>query len=235
MRLKIKFFNIRVYYIMPYRKLKRNYRKKRTAKRYANISSGPTPNSLVRKLRYIDSISINPTTGGTSSYVFSANGINDPDITGVGHQPTGFDQYMLMYDHYKVLSSKITVTAAPILTGEASYDTTICAIYLDDDATSITDIRLPIENGLTSYKLLSAGNTHAPVRISKTFNHKTFFKNKKHGDNIVGVSTSNPSEQAYFNILLSCIDAVTNPNTVHFFVQVDYVVQFSERKTLALS
>lgn len=45
------------------------------------------------------------------SYEFRANGCFDPDVTGTGHQPRGFDQYGQLYDRYVVTSSKITVNA----------------------------------------------------------------------------------------------------------------------------
>jgi len=39
-------------------------------------------------------------------YVFKANSLFDPDLTGVGHQPTYFDQLAAIYSQYCVLGCK---------------------------------------------------------------------------------------------------------------------------------
>ncbi len=43
-------------------------------------------------------------------YVFAGNSLYDPDVTGVGGQPTGFDQLSNFYNKYRVMSSSISVT-----------------------------------------------------------------------------------------------------------------------------
>ncbi len=37
-----------------------------------------------------------------SEYVFRLNSLYDPDLTGTGHQPYGFDQFAALYSRYKV-------------------------------------------------------------------------------------------------------------------------------------
>ena len=61
------------------------------------------------KLLYSDNRVITPTAAAATAYVYSANGLYDPDITGAGHQPMSFDQLIGMYEHYTVQSGKITV------------------------------------------------------------------------------------------------------------------------------
>ena len=53
---------------------------------------------------------LNPGLGGSlASKVFTCNGLYDPDVSGTGHQPRGFDQMMALYDHYVVTKCKMTV------------------------------------------------------------------------------------------------------------------------------
>ena len=65
------------------------------------------------RLRYVTEITLNASGVGLSAHYFSANGMFDPDVTGTGHQPLYYDQWMVNYEHYQVLGSKIKVTALP--------------------------------------------------------------------------------------------------------------------------
>ena len=42
--------------------------------------------------------------------IFQANSCYDPDFSGSGHQPMGFDQWMALYSRYRVHASTIRVT-----------------------------------------------------------------------------------------------------------------------------
>lgn len=105
------------------------------------------------QVRYFErGFSIDPAIGGlASTHVFSANGLFDTDITGVGHQPSGFDQLMTFYDHYTVTHAKITVTAQ-------NSDATLSqlfGIYVQDNTVTVTDPRVIIENGMGVYTQLN--------------------------------------------------------------------------------
>lgn len=61
-------------------------------------------------LRYHETFSINPTVGGIpGSHVFRSNSCYDPNFTGVGHQPRGFDQIMAMYQYCAVREAQIEI------------------------------------------------------------------------------------------------------------------------------
>lgn len=64
------------------------------------------------KFRYQDS-SFNMSTAAVEGYintrVFRGNSLFDPDYTGVGVQPYGYDQMCAIYNRYYVYASKITV------------------------------------------------------------------------------------------------------------------------------
>ncbi len=47
--------------------------------------------------------------GSIASQVFRGNSLFDPDFTGTGAQPTGFDQWAAFYERYRVRGSSMTV------------------------------------------------------------------------------------------------------------------------------
>ena len=68
------------------------------------------PSRLKCTLPFFQRYTLNPGIGGTcASYVFRGNDMYDPDVTGAGHQPRGFDQVMLMFDHFVVIGVRMVV------------------------------------------------------------------------------------------------------------------------------
>lgn len=68
------------------------------------------PNKAIATLYYTENLVINSFAGTYSLMEMSVNGLFDPNITHIGHQPRGFDQYMSFFDHYIVLESKCKFT-----------------------------------------------------------------------------------------------------------------------------
>lgn len=109
------------------RKVKRTYRSKRARpvparrrmakRRYVPRKNRPSvsiqrgqfsADTQMVKLVYADSYTL--TTGaGMAFQTMSGNSLFDPDTTGVGHQPRGYDQFSALYANYVVFSSSITV------------------------------------------------------------------------------------------------------------------------------
>jgi len=183
------------------------------------------------------SLSVTSTAGIVGNYFFTANGCFDPNVTGTGHQPMGFDQMMSMYEQYTVVASRITVhftNLAPNL-----YAT--CAIYLSPDTTSITDRIELIENGLMVWKPLQGiGTFGSQATLNLDCDIATYFgrnldKRALLDDvNLFGTAAANPTEQVYFAV--ACMDLTGNNNmNLTFVVEIQYEVIFWEPKKLASS
>ncbi len=76
------------------------------------------------RLTYVDLITIAPGSN-VGTYVFRGNSCFDPDFTGIGHQPTYYDQLALIYSRYRVFSSAIS---ASVVNGSASAVGTLCVL-----------------------------------------------------------------------------------------------------------
>jgi len=68
------------------------------------------PQSMKTKLRYVERIEMKPTNTQVVTVNFRANGLYDPNYTGVGHQPRGFDEFMGIYKTFTVLGSSISAS-----------------------------------------------------------------------------------------------------------------------------
>lgn len=97
-----------------YRKKPRSLRSKRAPTIRANIRSldysRPMPPSLSVKMRYVEASKLITTGSAATGYTWSLNNIFDPDVSGVGHQPMGYDQLTVFYNHWRVTGCKYKVT-----------------------------------------------------------------------------------------------------------------------------
>jgi len=104
---------------MPVRKKSsRRPMPRRRRRRLAKTSIAPpktylqnygVPQVSRRKLTYSTTVTLSSAASAIANQKFTGNGIYDPDVTGVGHQPYGYDQLSLIYSKYRVISAKCHV------------------------------------------------------------------------------------------------------------------------------
>lgn len=79
---------------------------------YTKIMRQPVPDKMYTTLKYVDNITLAPTSAGNAgaqSYAFGTS-LYDPDQTSFGHQPLWLDQLMPMYTTYRVHGIKYRFT-----------------------------------------------------------------------------------------------------------------------------
>ncbi len=219
---------------------------RRRRKRYA-ITRKPSlvlsgfPKSKMIRLRYSQEILLNAAIGGLPVVnTFSANGMYDPDTTGGGHQPRGFDEWMAVYQHYTVVGSKANMRWLP--TSSSDLVPSAFGITLADTTTfghtTLGGIVESVEGG-TNYRiggaLSNSTSGNAPM-VSKTFSAKKFFGTKsivtKSG--FKGTDAANPTEDARFHCWAAgCSTA--EPGPLCFQITIDYIAVMSERRGLGAS
>lgn len=153
-----------------------------------------------RMLYYEPNLSLSvPITGIPVSYAFTANGLYDPNITGSGHQPMGFDQMMSLYEQYTVVRSSITVTFRP--------HGSICfGVSLSPDTSAFTSSPGLVENGLSKYVCASGFATEVGGKFPSLTLHcdvRGYFGQRTsremlNNTNLFGTAAANPTEQVYF-------------------------------------
>jgi len=223
---------------MVYSKKRRTRRarpRRRAARRSRKIGSfnkAPMPNSFGSKLRYNELSVISPGVAGIPGVkVMSANGLYDPNITGVGHQPRGFDQLMQMYDHFVVIGSKITCTFTTVY--NTAFPAMVCGINLKDSATIYTDPNDYQEGRNVVTRTIRGTSTTSETSmctISKTFSCKKFL-GRSHplsDAQLKGDVGNNPAEQAYFHVWAAPLDGSTDTSNIRVNIRVDYLTIFIE-------
>lgn len=86
-------------------------RHKWKASRLVNKRPSLISDRYFTKLKYVDHFNTTYTSGVGFVYSYRGNSLFDPDFTGTGHQPYGFDQLSALYHSYRVYGSKIRVGA----------------------------------------------------------------------------------------------------------------------------
>jgi hypothetical protein len=182
-----------------------------------------------------DEASIDQTHATTAqNYFFSANGIYDPNITGTGHQPMGFDTMMLYYEQATVVRSTITVQAY----NNSSTVPARIMLSLAPDTTSITDSQELVENGLGVHlDLNTVGSGKMGVVSLGCDVAKYFGRNRGRSIlddvNLYCTAAANPVEQVYFNISSSGILATSGTFNLTFQAILTYDVVFWEPRKVA--
>lgn len=188
----------------------------------------PAPPKLRTTCRYFGNFkSINGGLGGTAdTVVFSANGMWDPDITAVGHQPVGFDQFMALYDHYTVLGAKITAFYR-----NAAAQPYICYLAVRDTNVTSTDSRVLIENGYVDFQVIDGtGNDRAMCTLKQNVDIGKFLaRNDPLSDpQLKGSSSANPTEGVFFHVGGFAFNN-EDAGAVQINVVIEYDVVFHER------
>lgn len=185
-------------------------------------------------LKYCEGyVTINPGAGACTAYVFSANSPYDPNVTGVGHQPTGFDQYMGMYNKFVVYASKIKVTGFNLDTETADV---IAGVAIFDDAATVVTTERYMEQALTDWRVIPAGAGASTVSFNTAWN-ATAFSGTIVGTNdlLHGSSSASPSKQWYYHVFGGATNTTDDPGTIKYSVEIEYRIKFFDPRTVGLS
>lgn len=197
---------------------------------YQSVSRNPTyggPFPPIKKAQVVYSAVVSPgVTTGNGVYIFSANGIYDPDISGTGSQPLYFDQLMALYNHYVVTSSSIEVD----IMNEGTNRSVIATCYVDDDvntAANFTAMQRPGAKVVTGNPLSSNMGRLRNFYSSR----KVFGPNVENNYLYRGSTSTNPTEQAYFVIQIQDLGLASYNQPIR--VTIRYNTTFSELTTIA--
>lgn len=233
---------------MPRRRLKNRRRPPRRYRRYgrrrmrrgrnkATMSMvrapATVPDRLFVKLKYSSTTARAPAST-VDLWCFRGNSCYDPDYTGAGHQPYGYDQWCAattFYDKYRVHSSKVVVKFINFGT-----DPMYSSIYptLDPSAPAgIDEVEEVPYSHVKHIGVKGAGNSIAFMR-SHMFTKKMFgLKTIVPEDSYAADYQHDPANVWYWSLYTQS-GSITNL-TYTFAIKITYFVEFWNRNQIAQS
>ncbi len=201
-------------------------------------------------------------TDGTASqtHTFRGNSLFDPDRTGTGNQPYGFDQWAAFYGKYRVHSSTISIMVlqSGIPTAKPITDETIIMLRANKDNTTVipSNADLMARRFATlkfkfmpphSFKETSGTaptdlNQYVPwiapkkIFMSRKVFSTYFYKDAAKDDKFSAVFGANPTNEWFWQIQWKSEDGTTqNYSGLRIWVKMTFEVELSERKHLIIS
>lgn len=189
----------------------------------------PIRSTMRLKFAYVDtgySVALNAGNGYWNTYVFKGNDIFDPDFTGVGVQPYGYDEMMSasMFTRFNVPASSIKVFFRP-----AEPLRRLHAIVIPWGASSVTandiaDIRMIPYHRETTYDSVTESTKGAVIgNYSKTTQVFSEMNNKD--TSFSGTYSASPSYLWYWIIIFTSDEAVETD--IYFDVKLKYYTKVS--------
>lgn len=192
-----------------------------------------TPHFQTGMVYYENGLAITGTTGAIGNYFFRANDAFDPNQTGTGHQPMGFDQMMLLFEQFYVLRANIKVRF-----NNTGNNTAVVGVALTPDTTSIVPESSQEQGLLKSRICMKSGETADHQVITLTCDTPSYFGVKRQpyiaSSLYQGTAGNVPTEVCYFKLFAYSLDAASTV-TISFDVTISYDVFFQEPRQLGES
>lgn len=173
------------------------------------------------KHKYSSLITLDAAAGLVANHVYSANGMFDPNISGAGHQPLGYDQMATLFQDYTVIGVKFTAKFTNY--GGASNGTLhtyVVGIYPSIDNGGSTNPHVCLESRGAVWTTIR--DTSPSATLVKKLSPATYLGFKKSDAmaevDLKGGTGNNPLKEVYFNVwYMATNDSVSKYYLSHIF------------------
>lgn len=218
------------------RPMRSNRNKKMVARRSYTTkirSTNVFPRRMITRFKYTDTVQMAiDYANGNTVYYFNLNGLYDPDGSGTGHQPYGFDEAMALYSRYRVYKCTWHI-AFPNNLG----DTYTVAVVPTNGSTSFAtqSFGRAAETPMAVTKVISAGAPTTYIKGSVYLPKLNGVKPSEYkaDDRYIGTAAANPAEVFHLNIVGN--QPFSNAITVYPTVTLVYYAELLDPNIVAQS
>lgn len=196
--------------------------------RYDGVTCPP---QMEVKLRYYDKL----TLGGTfvNDQVYRGNSVFDPDFTGTGNQPTGFDQWAAFYNKYVVLKTEVKCQFVGTNTGNSG-----CTSFVVVPSSDSTTLVVPEDAGQMARALskLTVGASVSTLR-GEWWSGDIVGQSRQGveiDDQLGATVSTNPGEVWYVHCYVCSMDGSTNL-VGYMLTELTYTVLFHDPRQIQIS
>lgn len=187
------------------------------------------PSRMKVPMTYVDTVDLSSTVGALGHYEYAANGLFDPDITGGGHQPYGFDQWIGQFFTKALVTRanievKAVATAAPMGFGVTFARATPTA--------TISTLTGLIETSRGSWAV--SGGVHCPPQTVRSNFDLSITDPEYDPGSFWSTVAANPVFVYHFSIFAQSIDGAST-SLLQGIVRIDYEVDLMDPVTIAQS
>lgn len=188
------------------------------------------PREMKVTMKYSDLRSFTTSGATANDKLYNLNSINDPDYTGVGHRPAGYNEWAAFYNRYRVDHCKVRFSVS-----YTSADSLICAILGNNSTTALTVANDVLESPLTRSKHYS--KNAAAISITKSYdlaNINGVARSRYNSDDAYSAPFgSDPTEKLMLHTML--FDPAGNNVVVNCSLEMELLVTLFDPKQLPVS
>lgn len=217
-----------------FRGKRRAYRKKPMYKKrgqrttLVNNAMRPIAPRFITKHKYAEAVQVS--AAGIAGYKWNLNSLYDPNRSGLGHQPYGFDQLSTLYNRYRVISCKYVLSCisdgANIQFAVLPANESLSLIGNVSEARENPRCKYAVQNPGGTMKVLK-GNVYLPALVGRT--KAQYMADERYQ----ALTSTSPSEAAVLNAYAQGLndDPTFNTNAT-FNILLEYTVEWFDIHTL---
>lgn len=219
---------------------RRRFRRRRQAPRSIGSTAlaRPFPDRYRFNLRYVQYNQLDPGVTSFAYNTFMVNSLYDPDVSGTGHQPMGFDQLTPLYNRYIVTGAKITTSFENSATTVNAGVTVGITVHEGQTfyASTAQDVETLIEQGKTTYRMLSqAQGNIGTVTLSRNISFRKEFAVQDLIGNIEqygALVTASPANGLFASVWAQASNYGQDPPYAACITKIEFTGYFLEPKLL---